>query len=267
VIQILAVTLGSYAALCVAAFVLQARLVWLPMGRPPREPAALGLPGREVLLQTSDGERLHAWLVAEGHERAAVMICHGNAGHIGDRAALARAYLAMDRAVLLFDYRGFGRSSGTPDEEGTYLDALAAWDWLTGPGGFDAQRAAVHGESLGGAVAIELALRREVGALVLESTFTTLADVGARAYPFLPVRLLARIRYDNLSKLPRIGRPVLFLHSPADQLVPYAHARRLAQALPGSRVVDTGGGHQEPGFLQRREWLDEVSAFLAEHAP
>jgi fermentation-respiration switch protein FrsA (DUF1100 family) len=112
-------------------------------------------------------------------------------------------------------------------------------------------------------VSIELARRRRPARLIVEAAFTSLPDIGARAYPWLPVRLLSRIRYDNLAKAPELGLPVLILHSPGDELIPIAHARQLYDALPGERrLVETGGGHNAGGFVQRREWRAAVARFL-----
>jgi len=176
------------------------------------------------------------------------LISHGNAGTVAERLELARAFVAMGRSVLLYDYRGYGRSQGRPSEEGTYLDAEAAFDWLTARG-LAPQAIAAYGESLGGAVSIELARRRDPARLIVEATFTSLPDIGARAYPWLPVHLLSRIRYDNIAKAPELTLPVLVLHSPEDELVPFAHAHRLYDALGGERrLVETGGPHNAGGF-------------------
>jgi hypothetical protein len=254
---------GGYLLVCLAAFLFQARLVYFP-GPPPRlDPATFGLLHREVELATEDGERLHAWFFPREGAAGAVLVCHGNAGNIEGRIELARAFLELGWAVLLFDYRGYGKSSGSPGEEGTYRDAEAAHEHLTRAEGFAAERVLLYGESLGAAVALELALRRPCAALVAESGFTSLPDVAAEVYPFLPTRLLARIRYDNRSKIGRLAVPLLLLHSPADELVSFAHAERLfAAAREPKELVRTGGGHNDGGFLLRAEWRATVGEFL-----
>src|SRR5262249_54881587 len=121
----------------------------------------------------------------------------------------------------------------------------------------------LYGESLGGAVALELARRKSAAALISESAFTSLPDVGAKAYPFLPVRLLARFRYDNLAKIAEVGLPLFLIHSPADEIVPVEHARRLfAAAREPKHLLLTDGGHNDGGFLRKPEWRAEVGAFL-----
>jgi fermentation-respiration switch protein FrsA (DUF1100 family) len=258
------VLLVCYLALCVLVYFTQAKLVWFPGAAPRTTPGDLGLEFREVELVAEDGVRLHGWFLPCESARGVVLVCHGNAGSIEYRIDVARAFLGMGCAVLLFDYRGYGRSGGAPDEEGTYLDAVAAHAHLTAVEGFAAERIVLYGESLGAAVAIELARRRTVAALVAESAFTSVPDVGAEVYPFLPVRLLARIRYDNRAKLPELAVPLLLVHSPDDEIVPVAHAHRLLAAAREPReLLLTGGGHNDGGFRLRAEWRAEVAAFVA----
>ena len=165
--------------------------------------------------------------------------------------------------MLLYDYRGYGRSDGRPDEEGTYRDAVAAFDWLVARG-FAPGQIIAYGESLGAAVSVELARRRDPARLVLEHAFASVPELGAQVYPWLPVRLLSRIHYDSLADAPELRLPVLVVHSPEDDLVPIAHGRKLYDALPGpKRFLETGGGHNDGGFLQHVEWRDAVRRFLA----
>ena len=262
--RLMLVCLAAYAGLCLLAWLFQARLVFFPGPVPRLDPATFGLAHREVELATGDGERLHAWFFPHSGAEGAVLVCHGNAGNIEGRIELARAFLDLGWAVLLFDYRGYGRSTGSPSEAGTYLDAEAAYEHLKEVEGFAPERIVPYGESLGVAVALELALRRPCAALIAESGFTSIPDMAAEAYPFLPARLLARIRYDNLGKIGRLGVPLLLLHSPADEIVPVAQAERLlAAAREPKRLLLTGGGHNGGGFVQRAEWRAEVGEFLA----
>lgn len=263
VLRVLLLVLAGYAGLCLLVYCFQARLVFFPGQAPRVDPAAFGLVHREVELTTSDGERLHGWFFPRAEALGAVLVCHGNAGSIENRLELARAFLGLGWAVLLFDYRGYGKSSGAPSEAGTYLDAEAAHDHLVRVEGFAPGRIVLHGESLGGAVALELALRRPCAGLILESAFTSIPDMAAEVYPFLPARLLARIRYDNLAKVGRLGVPLLVVHSPADEIVPFAHGERLYAAARGKkRFLATGGGHNDGGFVQRGEWRGAVGEVL-----
>jgi fermentation-respiration switch protein FrsA (DUF1100 family) len=263
VLQIILVLALLYAAACLAAFLLQKRLVYFPGPPGGTTPADAGMRFEDLTLTTSDRVRVHGWLLPAAHARGVVLVCHGNAGSIAQRLPAARAFLAMGLSVLLLDYRGYGRSEGSPSEEGTYRDAEAAYDHLVQQAGFTAQSVIVYGESLGAAVAAELALRRGVAAVILESPFTSLRDIGARAYPFLPVRLLARLRYDNRAKAGRLRAPLLVIHSPQDEVVPFAQGRAVYEAAVEPKVfLQTDAGHNEGGFLRREEYQAKVRTFL-----
>jgi len=221
-----------YAALLVLLYWYQPRLVFLPdvAGRDlVATPHALGLEYEDVWLETSDGVRIHAWYVPANGAGRALMFFHGNAGNISHRLDTLRILNELGLNVLMVEYRGYGRSEGRPSEAGTLLDALAAWDHLQGRG-FAPQDIILFGRSLGGAVAAQLARERPPAGLVLESTFTSVPDIGAEVYPWLPVRLLSHIRYDSLSAIRSFHFPVLVVHSPGDGIIPYHHGRRLFEA-------------------------------------
>jgi len=251
-----------YALLCVAVWARQGNLVWYPGAPPTSTPSDHGSQYEDLRLTARDGVWIHAWLVTAKDPKGAIVLSHGNAGSIEQRIDKARAFVDLGWSVLLYDYRGYGASSGEPTEEGTYLDAEAAYDELARRG-FDSRRIVSYGESLGGAVAIELATRRSVGAVVVEDTFTSLADMAAKVYPWLPVRWLARIRYASIDKVARIRAPFLVLHSPTDELVPFEHGRRLFDAAAEPKeFLATAGGHNAGGFLQRADWRRAVGEFL-----
>jgi hypothetical protein len=262
-LRLVLVLAAGYVLVCALVALFQARLVFFPGPPPASTPAELGLAHRELELATEGGERLHAWFLPHPSARGAVLVSHGNAGSIEHRLALARAYLELGWSVLLYDYRGYGQSTGRPSEPGTYLDAEAAHEHLVRVEGVVPERIVLHGESLGVGVALELALRRPVAAVVAESGFTSISDMAAGLYPFLPARLLARIRYDNLAKVARLGVPLLVIHSPHDEIVPFTHAERLfTAAREPKRLLSTEGGHNDGGFLRRAAWIAEVGSFL-----
>jgi len=188
--------------------------------------AELGRQFEDVLFDAADGIKLNGWFFPANNSsprrHLVVLFCHGNAGNISHRLDMCAALLATGVNVFIFDYRGYGRSQGRPSERGTYNDALAAYDWLRRKG-FEGANIIVFGESLGGAVAAELAAREPVGGIVLASTFTSIPDIGAELFPWLPVRWLGSICYDTHSKLPRLHTPVLVMHSPEDELVRFHH--------------------------------------------
>ena len=156
-------------------------------------------------------------------------------------------------------------SEGSPDEAGTYEDAEAAWRYLREARGRPAESIIIYGESIGSAVAIELARRHEPAGLIAEGAFTALYDVARGIYPFLPVKLLARVRYESISKIGEIDCPKLFVHSPADELVPYEQGRALFEAARApKRFLRTRGGHNDGGFLSDGEYVAAVRRFVDE---
>ena len=183
--------------------------------------AELGRPFEDVFFKASDGIALNGWFFPAStdsqRQRLAVVVCHGNAGNISHRLDLCRLLLETGASVMVFDYRGYGRSSGRPSEENTCRDAQAAYQWLRQKG-FAPANILGYGESLGGAVLAELALRQELGGIILQSTFTSVPDLGAELFPWLPVRLLGAIKFDTLRKLPRLKIPVLILHGRQDTI-------------------------------------------------
>src|ERR1039457_2621013 len=184
--------------------------------------AEVGRPFENVFFKTSDGVELNGWFFPaytnSPRANLAVLICHGNAVNIADRLDLYSAWLETGVTVFAFDYRGYGRSQGRPGEEGTYLDAQAAHQWLAKKG---FGKIIVHGESLGGGIGSELCRREKTCGLILQSTFTSIPDVGAELFPWLPVKLLSTIKYDTRARLPCLKIPVLVMHSRADQLAAF----------------------------------------------
>jgi len=215
--------------------------------------AELGRPFENVFFPTSDGVELNGWFYpATGNSARARLVflnCHGNGGNISHRLGLYQALLDLGANVFSFDYRGFGLSRGTPGEEGTYRDAQAAYQWLRKKG-FSGKEIVVYGESLGGGIASELCAREEVGGLILQSTFTSLANLGAELYPWLPVRWLGRIKYDTLAKLPRLKIPVLIMHSPEDGLIGFRHGREnFAAANEPKFFCELRGRHSDEAWI------------------
>lgn len=227
----------------------------------------LGRPFEEAWLTTGDGVRLHSWFypAAAGSPRGhfVFLICHGNGGNISHRLGLVRVLLETGAGVLVFDYRGYGRSSGRPSEAGTYRDAEAAHAWLRRRG-FAGTNILAYGESLGGAIATELAVRQPLGGLVLQSTFTSSTDMGREIFPWLPVGALARYRFDTLGKLPQVRVPVLVLHGRADTIIPFRHGERLfGAASEPKRFVALAGDHNDQPEADPAAFRVGLEQFLA----
>lgn len=258
-----------YAAMGGYLYVFQSRYLYFP-DMPSRQvdatPADIGLAFDAVRLQTADGETLDGWFVPAPGSRATVLYLHGNGGNIAHRLDPISVFHRLRLSVLIFDYRGYGASTGKPTEEGTYQDALAAWDYLTAQRGVTPTRIILFGESLGGSVAAWLSARRTPAALVLYATFTSVPDLAQELYPVFPARWLARYRYDTHAALDSVDCPVLILHSPDDEIVPFGHGRALYAAAPQpKRLVELRGGHNDALLVSREvyargldDWLGEI---------
>ncbi len=228
-----------------------------------RTPAAAGLIHRDVELRTDDGQRLHGWWIerraaALGH----VLLCHGNAGNVGDRILHAEVLTAVGFDVLLFDPRGYGFSSGTPDERGTYRDARAALRWLVSQPDVDPARVLYLGESLGGAVALELALAHPPAGLVLLSAFTSVRDMARMHYRLIPAALVPDA-YPSLRLVTGLRAPLLVLHGEDDMIVPVEHGRALFAAAPAPKRlrVIPDVGHNDIVTLAGARLAEEIASW------
>ena len=228
-------------------------------------PADADLPCSDLEIATDDGERVHGWWIpareaAAGH----VLLCHGNAGNVGDRVLHAALLTAAGFDVLLFDYRGYGRSSGRPSEDGTYRDARAARAALLEQPRVDAPRVLYLGESLGGAVALALALEAPPAGLVLQSTFTSIRDMARRHYPFIP-RALVPDAYPSLSRIRGLRVPLLVIHGERDGIVPPVHGDELFAAAPEPKRLHrvAGAGHNDLLTLAGEAWARTIAAWAA----
>jgi hypothetical protein len=258
----------AYALVCLVAFLLQSRLVFFPARALARTPGDAGMDFRDVTFATATGRTLHGWMVPAVGSTYTLLYCHGNAGNIGDRIESIRQFVEMGLSVFIFDYGGYGRSEGRPGEASTYEDALAAWEHLTGAEGIANDRIVVFGRSLGGAVAIDLvagARRRQSPAgLIVESCFTSLPDLGARVYKWLPVRFLCRYRYNNWKKIRDVGVPKLFIHSLEDEVVPFGMGKRLYNhASRPKQFLRIRGGHNDGYLASDEQYREGVRAFIA----
>jgi fermentation-respiration switch protein FrsA (DUF1100 family) len=237
------------------------RFLFFPTASIEQEPADAGLTARELSVPTGDGERLHAWFVeASGARRASVLLCHGNGGNVGDRVEHARLLVDAGFDVLLFDYRGYAQSTGTPSEDGTYRDALAARQALLDQAGVNPGRIVYLGESLGGAVALWLALEHPPAGLVLQSAFTSVRDVAAFHYRLLP-RVLVPDAFPSLRRIERLQCPLLVVHGEADEVVPASHGERLYAVAPEPKSLRTvpGVGHNDLVSLAGDQYAKAVA--------
>jgi uncharacterized protein len=254
----LALLLLVVAPACVA-MLFEERLIYFPIAGGVGPPPA---GGEDVWLDTADGGRVHGWWLPREGARVALLFLHGNAGNLEHRRGILEGLRELGAGVLAIDYRGYGRSPGSPSEAGLHADARAAHDWLAAR--VDPARIVVYGESLGGGPACELAATAPVGGLVLQSAFTSVPDMAARVVPWLPGRWLVRTRFDNLAKVGAIACPKLVLHSRADEVVPFAHGERLFAAArePRECVWIGAAGHNDPVLGPGSPFRAALASFL-----
>jgi len=237
--------------------------LYLPSDEIESRPEDAGLTARDLRIETHDGERLHGWWIASSAQsRGHVLLCHGNGGNIGDRVEHARLLSTSGYDVLLFDYRGYGESSGRPTEEGTYRDARAARRALLDQEEVDESRIAYLGESLGAAVALELALEAPPRGLVLQSAFTSVREMARVHYPSLP-RAVVPDAYPSLRHIERLESPLLVLHGERDEIVPCSHGRALLEAAPEPKEmrVFPGLGHNDLVPLAGAAWAEGIASW------
>jgi fermentation-respiration switch protein FrsA (DUF1100 family) len=240
---------------------LDRQFVYYPSRYPEGDWKPGGTEFEDVWFEAEDGTRLHGWFAEAKNPRAVVLHMHGNAGNITHRAELLRLFRDQLRvSIFLFDYRGYGRSEGSPDEKGILADARAARAWLAGRTGVAETGVVLHGTSLGGGVAVDLAADGARG-LILENTFTSVPDVAAHRAPFLPVRRLLKTRLDSLARIGDYHGPLLQTHGDADSVIPFEQGQRLFEAAnePKQFLRVSGGDHND---APTSEYVRALDRFL-----
>lgn len=270
--EILATTLsaaGAYLALLLCVYLRQGGKMYrpdLPTRALTASPGDIGLPYENVWPRTADGVRLHGWYVPAESARATVLYFHGNAGNISQRLDSIRLFHDLGLSVLIFDYRGYGQSEGRPSETGTRRDALAVWSYLVESRGIAPRHLVYLGRSLGAAMAAWLAAHKSPAALIVESTFTSVPDLAAEFYWWLPARRLARFEYCTRDYLAAVRCPVLVAHSPEDEIIPYRHGLALFAAAPEPKqLLQLRGGHEDNFIVSGEHYVRGLDAFLARH--
>lgn len=232
----------------------QHRMIFFPSGDIAVTPADVNLSYEDIFLNVTDSDTVHAWFLPARKEASSsriILFCHGNAGNISHRLETAELIIKLGYGIVMFDYRGYGRSSGKPTEENLHADAQAVYDWLLESKKVSAEDIIIFGRSLGGTVAVDLASRNKCGGLIVESTFTSIEDMGRRMFPFMPVRLLVRFNFNALEKISKVDCPILVTHSPTDEIISYEMGERLFEKAPQPKqFVKLSGGHNERLYFQ-----------------
>ncbi|HLP61760.1 MAG TPA: alpha/beta hydrolase [Candidatus Deferrimicrobium sp.] len=254
-----------YLFLAIRVLCIHPYIIYRPNRQMGHTPRAVGLDYREIFFKTKDGVTLNAWFIPAPGPKAVALHCHGNSGNIAERVDnIIKIYYDIGLSLFIFDYRGYGQSQGKPTEKGIYKDAEAAWNYLVAEMGIQPGNIIITAHSLGGPVAAYLAAKVNPQALILEGTFTTMTAMGKRIYPYLPIRLLVRQRYNTRKYLKKVHCPVLIIHSPDDTIVPFYMGRELYRAAnPPKQFLKIHGSHNDAMLDSREPYINEINTFIA----
>lgn len=260
------VSVGVYIVFVAILVIFQSKFIYFPYREIAMTPADIGLSYENVYFETADGVKLCGWFIPAERPGEVILFCHGNAGNISHRLESIQLFYHLGLSTFIFDYRGYGRSEGKLTEQGTYLDAEAAWRYLVQKQRIAPNKIIIFGRSLGGSIAAWLAQDYMPKALIIESAFTSVQDIAADLYPCFPVKLLARFDYETLNYLRQVNCPVLIVHSRDDEIIPFSHGRRLFEiANEPKEFLELRGTHNE-GFSQTaKRYEDGLNSFISKY--
>ena len=265
-LKFILVIAACYGLLVVLMYFMQGRMLYLaevPSRALVMEPADIGLDYQDISIETSDGVSLHGWFIA-GRSSRVLLFFHGNAGNISHRLESIAQFHGLGLSVFIIDYRGYGRSEGRTTETGIYRDADAAWRYLTESRGVAASDIVIFGRSLGASVASRLAIQHQPLALIVESSFTSVPDIGQDLYPWLPVRWLTHLKHATRDHVRSVHCPILVVHSRDDEIIPFHHAEAiLASANEPRTLLAIRGSHNDAFLRDERNYIDGIRAFLS----
>ena len=244
----------------------QGEHVYNPRHELSATPGDEGLAFEDVRFRSADNILLHGWFAPCENSRKVILLYHGNTGNISDCISSISIFAGLGFSTFMFDYRGYGLSEGRTDEQGTYHDAEAAWEWLLREKHYAPQDVVILGRSLGASIGSWLASHHHPAAVILESTFTSLPDIAADTHPLIPARLMTRFRYDTLDNVRRIHCPILIVHGRDDSVIPYHHGRRLYDSANEPKAfLDIHGTHAEGFLATGQDYINGLQAFLRQH--
>ena len=263
-IQSILLLLFGLALLNGCMYLQQSSMMFFPYATLDQTPAAWGLTYEDVFLDTDDGVRLHGWYIPRQGAKRTLLFFHGNAGNISHRGDSVEIFHRLGLNVFIFDYRGYGKSQGKPDEKGLYQDASAAWRYLNNEREFSQDDIILFGRSLGGAVAAKLAAEVQPGGLILESTFSSARDVANAVFPILSRMIFLRFDFNTTSHVRRVACPVLVLHSPNDEIIPFRLGEKVFQAANEPKSFVKMRGDHNSGFLTSQpDYERTLGAFVS----
>ena len=252
-----------YLILAIYMAMFQSRFVYYPTYEIERNPRDIYIEYEYIDFKSTDGTALTGWFIPAPEQKGVILFCHGNGGNISHRLDTISILNKLGLSTFIFDYRGYGQSDGKPSEKGTYNDAEAAWLYLTEERGIPAETIIIHGRSLGGPIAAWLSTKHTPKVCILESTFTSVPDLGSDFYPWLPVRLMSRFHYSTISYIKEITCPILIIHSSEDDLIPYSHGQALFEAAGEPKeFLHIHGSHNDGYVISRERYSAGLKAFL-----
>ena len=265
--SVVRITLGVLVGATLFLVFSEKRLIYYPAAEVDVTPKALGLAFEEVEIDVEPGVKVQGWFIKAAQEPSAatVLFSHGNAGNIADRLDRVLRWRELGADFLLYDYRGYGRSTGSPDEEGTYRDGRAAYEYLTRSRHVDPRRLILMGESLGCAISIQLAIERRAAGLVIEAPFASIAHMANAIYPFLPLGSFIRTRYENVKKIPNLKMPLLVVQGTRDEVIPVAQGKMVFDAAPQPKqyLAIEGAHHNDVYVVGDEGYRRALSEFIA----
>ena len=251
-VSIFTIAISIYALLALMLYLFQGKMVFLsnfPSRALTASPGDIGLDYENVSPTTSDNEHLHGWYIPAEDSKGVVLFLHGNAGNISHRLDSIKIFHEVGLSTLIIDYRGYGQSTGKTSEQGTYLDAQAAWDYVVNRRGISPDRVIIFGRSLGGAIGAWLGVHNKPAGVIIESSFSSGADMARRLYPFLPASLLTRLKYPVVDYAGRLSSPVLVIHSIHDEIIPFSMGQAIYAAVNQYKEFLQLRGDHNNGFL------------------
>ena len=260
-IQAIYLLIGVYVLFCLGIFFWQKNFIFFPTKNLRKSPKDLQI--EDVYFLSSENIRLHGWFLDLKSDKT-VLFFHGNAGNVSDRTAQMQIFHELGLSALIFDYRGYGISEGKiKKEEDLYDDATAALNFLVNEKSIPPDRLIIWGRSLGGAIAIDLAAKKDFPYIVIESTFTSMDEMAKMQFPFLPIKLLTKFNFDSLKKVPHIKSKTLIIHSPTDEMIPFEFGKTLFENLPSQKEFLQIDGSHNSGFIQSKEkYMSKLEEFF-----
>ena len=268
IIAVVALICAAYLGVGLFIYCMQPRFLYEPIRKISCTPVKFGLDFEEVYFKTADRLLLHGWFIPAPNAKFTVLYCHGNGGNMMYFLNTVNFLNKLGLNCFIFDYRGYGESQGAPSENGTYLDARAAYRWLTKKKNVEPQQIILFGWSLGGSIAAYLATKVKSAGLVIESAFTSYRDIGRVFYPYMPVKWFARFNYPTIDYVRKVTCPLLVIHSRNDEIIPFEFGLNIYDAAnEPKKFAEIFGRHNDgllvSGETYKKAWTNWL-AFLKE---